>query len=133
MRTVRDVMTQDIEVLRTTETAADAAGYLATRNEDTVPLCLSDGSLAGAVSNRDIVAKVLAKGLDPREVTLAELAEPSDAVALDADVTVEEAAAIMSRHHRTRLPVTEGDRVIGSVTQRDVARSLQFRPSWVEA
>ena len=132
MRTVRDVMTQDIEVLRTTETAADAAGYLATRNEDTVPLCLSDGSLAGAVSNRDIVAKVLAKGLDPREVTLAELAEPSDALALDVDSTVEEAASIMCRHHRTRMPVTEGDRVIGLVTQRDVARSLQFHTSWVE-
>ena len=133
MRTVRDVMSWDIEVLRTTETAADAASYLATHNEDAVPLCLSDGSLAGTVSNRDIVAKVMAKGLDPREVSLAELAEPSDAVAIDADVTLQEAASIMCRHHRARLPVTEGDRVIGLVTQRDVARSLQFRPPWVEA
>jgi CBS domain-containing protein len=133
MRTVRDVMSGDIEVLSTTETAADAACYLATHNEDAVPLCLSDGSLAGAVSNRDIVAKVLAKGLDPREVTLAELAEPSDALALDADVTVEDAASIMSRHRRAQLPVTEGDRVIGSVTRRDVARSLLFHTSWVDA
>jgi hypothetical protein len=39
----------------------------------------------------------------------------------------------MCRHQRARLPVTEGDRVIGLVTQRDVARSLQFRPPWVEA
>ena len=133
MRTVRDVMSGDIDVLRTTETAADAASYLATHHEDAVPLCLSDGSLAGAVSNRDIVAKVVAKGLDPREVTLAELAEPSEVVALDADVTVEDAVSIMRRHDRARLPVTEGDRVIGLVNQRDVARSLQFRPSWVEA
>jgi CBS domain-containing protein len=133
MRTVRDVMSGYIEVLRTTETAADAASYLASHNEDAVPLCLSDGSLAGAVSNRDIVAKVLAKGLDPREVSLAALAEPGDALALDADVTVEEAASIMCRHHRERLPVTDGDRVIGLVTQRDVARSLQFHPSWAEA
>ena len=133
MRTVRDVMSWDIEVLRTTETAADAASYLATHHEDAVPLCLSDGSLAGTVSNRDIVAKVMAKGLDPREVSLAELAEPSDAVAIDADVTLQEAASIMCRHQRARLPVTEGDRVIGLVTQRDVARSLQFRPPWVEA
>jgi CBS domain-containing protein len=133
MRTVRDVMSGNIEVLSTTETAADAAHYLATHNEDTVPLCLSDGSLAGAVSNRDIVAKVLAKGLDPREVTLAELAEPGDALALDADVTVGEAASIMCRHHQFRLPVTEGDRVIGLVTQRDVARSLLFHTSWVDA
>jgi CBS domain-containing protein len=133
MRTVRDVMSADIELLRTTETVADAAYYLATHNEDRVLLCLSDGSLAGTVTNRDIVAKVVAKGLDPREVTLAELAEPNDAVALDADVTVEDAVSIMCRHDRTRLPVTERDRVIGLVTQRDVTRSLQFRPPWADA
>ena len=133
MRTVRDVMSGDIDVLRTTETAADAAAYLATHHEDAVPLCLSDGSLAGTVSNRDIVAKVVAKGLDPREVMLAELAEPSDALALDADITIEEAVSIMCRHHRAQLPVTEGDRVIGLVTQRDMAQSLQFRPPWAEA
>jgi CBS domain-containing protein len=126
-------MSGDIEVLSTTETAADAACYLATHKDDAVSVSLSDGSLAGAVSNRDIVSKVLAKGLDPRAVTLAELAEPDDALALDADVTVEEAASIMSRHHRARLPVTEGDRVIGLVTQRDVARSLLFHTSWVDA
>jgi CBS domain-containing protein len=126
-------MSADIEVLRTTETAADAATYLASHNEDAVPLCLSDGSLAGTVSNRDIVAKVVAKGLDPRQVTLAELAERSDALALDADISVEEAVSIMCRYHRARLPVTEGDRVIGLVTQRDVARSLQFRPFWADA
>ena len=80
MRTVRDVMRRDIEVLRTTESAADAACFLAARSEESVPLCLSDGSLAGTVSNRDIVAKVIAKGRDPRQVQLAELAEPEDAL-----------------------------------------------------
>ena len=49
MRTVRDVMCGDIEVLRTTETVADAASFLAAHREDSVPLCLVDGSLAGTV------------------------------------------------------------------------------------
>ncbi|HWD56200.1 MAG TPA: CBS domain-containing protein [Acidimicrobiales bacterium] len=132
MRTVRDVMSGDIEVLRTTETAADAAGYLASHLDDSVPLCMSDGSLAGAVSNRDIVTKVVAKGRDPREVRLAELAESSEVLALDVGVTIEDAVTYMCHHERTRLPVTEGNRVIGLVTQRDVARSLSFRPSWVD-
>ncbi len=133
MRTVRDVMRGDIEVLRTTETAADAACYLATRSEDAVPLCLSDGSLAGEVSNRAIVARVVAAGRDPRQVRLAEFAEPADVLALDVDVPVEEAVSVMSLHHRARLPVIECDRVIGLVTQRDVARSAAFRPFWADA
>ncbi len=64
MRTVRDVMYGDIEVLRTTESAADAAWYLAAHDVDEVPLCLADGSLAGSVTCHDIVVKVVAKGLD---------------------------------------------------------------------
>jgi len=28
------------------------------------------------------------------------------------------------------LPVVEGDRVVGFVTQRDAARSVVFRPPW---
>jgi len=133
MRTVRDVMSGHIEVLRTSETAADAASYLASHMEESVPLCLSDGSLAGTVSNRDIVSKVVAKGLDPREVRLEELAEPGDVIALDVDLTVEDAVAYMCRHHRSRLPVTDDNRVVGHVTQRDVARSVSFRPSWVDS
>jgi CBS domain-containing protein len=126
-------MSGHIEVLRTSETAADAASYLASHVEESVPLCLSDGSLAGTVSNRDIVSKVVAKGLDPREVRLEELAEPGDVIALDVDLTVEDAVAYMCRHHRSRLPVTDGNRVVGHVTQRDVARSVSFRPPWLES
>ena len=133
MRTVRDVMSGHIEVLRTSETAADAASYLASHIDESVPLCLSDGSLAGTVSNRDIVCKVVAKGLDPREVRLEELAEHGDVPALEASATVDDAVAYMSQHHRSRLPVTDGARVIGLVTQRDVARSVAFRPSWVDS
>ena len=130
MRTIRDVMHGDIEVLRTTETAADAAAFLATHVEEAVPLCQSDGSLAGAVTNRAIVGRVVAPGRDASAVSLAEFAGDGDAVALDIDVSLEEAVAVMCRHQRTRLPVVEGERVVGSVTQRDIARSISFRPPW---
>jgi len=126
MWTIRDVMHGDIEVLRTTETAADAASFLATHVEDTVPLCLSDGSLAGVVSNRAIVARVVAPGRDPSGVSLAEFAGEGDVVALDIDV------AEMCRHRQARLPVVEGVRVVGMVTQRDVARCISFQPPWAD-
>jgi CBS domain-containing protein len=125
-------MSGDIEVLRTTESAADAASFLAAHDVDSIALCGSDGSLAGIVSARDILAKVVAKGLDAREVSLAELADPADVLALDADESVEQAVTVMCRHHRARLPVVEGDRVVGMVNQRDVARSIAFRPSWAD-
>ena len=59
------------------------------------------------VSNRDIVAHVVAQGRDPREVSLAEFAEFSESdgvVALDIDVPLDDAVAVMCRHHRTAAP-----------------------------
>jgi CBS domain-containing protein len=129
MKTVRDVMRSDVDVLRTTESATDAACFLAARAEDSIPLCLADGRLAGSVSSRDIVVKVVAKGRDPRQVTLAELADPSDVLGLEVDAPIDEAVSLMHRRQRSRLPVTEGNRVIGVVTQRDAARCLALGPS----
>lgn len=132
MKTIRDVMHGEMQVLRTTETAADAACYLATHGEDAVPLCRLDGSLAGMVSTRDIVAEVVAKGRDPRQVSLAEFATAADVVALDVDVPLDDAVAVMCRHGRARVPVLQGARVVGSVTRRDVARSISFQAPWAE-
>jgi CBS domain-containing protein len=133
MRTIRDVMDEDVEVLRTTETVADAARFLATHTDDTAPLCLNDGSLAGTVSSRDIVAQVVAQDRDPREVSLSEFAGPADVVALDLDLSLQDAVALMCRHERSRLLVLDGKRVVGVVTQRDIARSISFQVPWADS
>jgi CBS domain-containing protein len=134
MKTVRDVMCPVLDVLHTTDSVADAAAYLTSHEEESVPFCLADGHLAGTVSNRDIVAKVVAKGLDPRQVQLSALAGPGEPVTVDVDVdeSVEYAVAVMTRTSQTRLPVTADARVVGFVTQRDMARTLAFRPSIVD-
>jgi CBS domain-containing protein len=134
MRTIRDVMSGPVEVLRTTGTAADAACFLASHGEDSAPLCHSDGSLAGTVSNRDIVAQVVAKGRDPQDVSLAEFTGGADdVIALQVDVSLQDAVAVMCRHQRSRLPVLEQERVVGFVTRRDVARSITFQSPWADS
>ncbi len=133
MRTIQDVMCEDFDVLRITETAADAARFLATHNDDTAPLCLNDGSLAGTVTSRDIVAQVVAQDRDPREVSLSEFAGPADVVALDLDFSLQDAVALMCRHRRSRLLVLDGERVVGVVTQRDIARSISFQVPWTDS
>jgi CBS domain-containing protein len=126
-------MCEEVDVLRTTDTAADAASFLAGQSDDSVPLCQSDGSLAGVVSTRDIVTQVVAKGRDPRDVRLAEFAGPAEVVALDVDVSLEDAVALMCHHHRSRLLVLKDARVVGFVTQQDVARSISFQPPWADS
>jgi predicted transcriptional regulator len=132
MRSIRDVMCEDVDVLQVTDTAADAARFLATHNDDAVPLCLSDGSFAGTITSRDIVAQVVAKNRDPRDVSLTEFAGPADVIALDLNVTLEDAVALMCRHKRSRLLVLDDARVVGSVTQRDIARCISFQVPWTD-
>ena len=80
------------------------------------------------------MAQVVAKGRDPREVSLAEFTGAAgDVVALDVDVSLEDAVAVMCRHQRSRLPVLQEERVVGFVTQRDVARSISFQPPWTDS
>jgi CBS domain-containing protein len=86
------------------------------------------------VSTRDIVALVVAKGRDPREVRLAEFTSAAgEVVALDVDVTLPDAVAVMCRHQRSRLPVLQEERVVGFVSQRDLARSISFQPPWTDS
>ena len=113
------------------ETAADAECFLARRGEDSATLCQDDGSLAGTSTHRDIVTQVVARGRQPREVRLAEFADfvefagapdgrptASAAIALDIDISLEDAVALMCRYQRSRLPVVDRARVVGFVTQR---------------
>jgi CBS domain-containing protein len=132
VKTIRDVMCGEVDVLRTTDSAADAARYLAASRDDAVPFCLHDGSLAGTVSSRDIVTRVVAEGRDPRAVPLAEFADQADVVALDVEVPLEDAVALMCRHQRSRLLVLDHERVVGVVTQRDIARSISFQVPWTD-
>jgi CBS domain-containing protein len=66
---------------------------------------------------------VLAEGKDARAVHAGELAEGIPAtVAADADVS--QVLATMSERQVRRLPVLDGDRLVGIVAQADVARAL---------
>ena len=80
------------------------------------------------------MAQVVAKGRDPREVRLAEFTGAvGDVITLDVDVPLPDAVAVMCRHQRSRLPVLQEERVVGFVSQRDVARSISFQPPWTDS
>ena len=134
MRTIRDVMNGDVDVLWTTDTAADAACFLASHGEDSAPLCQSDGSLAGTVSTATSWPRSWPRVATRSKVSLAEFTGAAgDVVALDVDVSLPDAVAVMCRHQRSRLPVLQEERVVGFVTQRDVARSISFQPPWTDS
>ena len=123
MTTAREIMTEGVEILQTSETVQDAAQKLASFDIGAMPIC--DGErLQGMLTDRDIVVKVIAAGKDPASTSVGELIDVTEVVTIGADDSVEEALRTMKDHAVRRLPVIDGHTVVGMVSQADIATNL---------
>jgi CBS domain-containing protein len=68
------------------------------------------------------VVRCVAEGRDPARMRAGDLA--TGLVWVPADATVAQALARMEEHRIKRLPVMDGDRVVGMITEADLARHL---------
>jgi CBS domain-containing protein len=123
MTTAREIMTAEPAFLDPSLTATEAAERLAREGVGAMPVCGDDGRLAGVVTDRDLVVKVLAKGQDPSATSLSQLADQPEVVTIGADDPIEEAVRTMKEHQVRRVPVIDGDRVVGMLAQADIARN----------
>ena len=73
----------------------------------------------GVITARDVVFKVLAKGLNPTDIKVASIAA-RPIVCVDREVTLAEAAALMEKSHIARLFVCEDGKIIGVASLLDV-------------
>lgn len=114
-----DLMTPNPVTLPHTATLFDAADYMA--RADIGDVVVEDGGkVCGLVTDRDIVVRAIAAGLDPATTTLAELCQHT-LVCLTPDDTAEEAVRQMKEHAIRRIPVVEGGKAVGVVSLGDLA------------
>lgn len=121
MTTARDVMTAEVEFLKEDDTLDLAARRMAENDIGSLPVCSTDDRLVGVVTDRDIVVQAVAQGKDPASCRAGDLAR-GEAVTIGADDSLEEARRVMAEHQVRRLPVIDGHRLVGMVSQADVAR-----------
>ena len=77
----------------------------------------------GIVTERDLVERVIASDRNPRTTKIARImSKPLITTKPDSDVF--EASAILSKKNIRRLPVVQGGRLVGIITERDVTKSL---------
>ena len=121
-RVVRDVMTSSPTTVTPQTSVVEAARLM--EKEDVGPLpVVEDGSLVGIVTDRDLVVRVLAEGRNPESTTVGDVCS-TQPVSVEPDADLSQALALLARHQVRRLPVAEGDRLVGIVAQADVAREL---------
>ena len=123
-KSARDVMSSDCTCIGESESILDAARKLKDLNVGSMPICGEDDRLKGMLTDRDIVVKVLAEGRDPAATTAGELGEGKP-VTIGADDPIDEALETMAQHQVRRLPVIDGQQLVGIVSQADIARNVE--------
>lgn len=125
-KTARDVMSTDCTCIGEQDSVLDAAKQLKALDVGALPICGTDDRLKGMITDRDIVVKVLAEGKDPATTTVGEIGQgDGSTVTIGADDSIDEALRTMSERQLRRLPVIDGKRLVGLVSQADIARNLE--------
>jgi CBS domain-containing protein len=124
-QSIREVMKSSPETVQSSSTAVDAAKRMKQADAGMIPV-VENGKLVGTVTDRDIAVRVVAEGKDPQTTTVGEIAS-KEVVTVQPDNDLSEALKLMARHQVRRLPVVEGDSVVGVIAQADVAKEADER------
>jgi CBS domain-containing protein len=121
----RDVMSDDCTCVGENDTLLDAAKKLAELDVGALPICGEDDRLKGMLTDRDIVVKALAQGKDPSSTRAGDLGNgDGQTVTIGADDSIDEALRTMIDHKVRRLPVIDGKRLVGIISQADIATNV---------
>ncbi|HEY3648714.1 MAG TPA: CBS domain-containing protein [Streptosporangiaceae bacterium] len=115
---VRDVMTPGPIGVDYHQPVGEAAGAMRDWGVGAI-LVVSNGSLYGLVTDRDLVVRAVAEGRRADE-PVGPLSS-GNLIGVDADADVHEAMRLMRQHAVRRLPVLEGGQVAGIVSLGDLA------------
>lgn len=123
MTTAHDIMHAGATCVHEHETLTAAARHMRDLGVGALPICGDDDRLHGMITDRDIVVKCLAAEKDPATTTVGSLAQ-GKTYHVNGDASIQEMLDVMEEHQVRRLPVIEDHRLVGIVSEADIARSL---------
>ncbi len=120
---VEDVMSRDVEFLGGDQTVREAAELMGELDVGSLPIG-TENALDGIVTDRDILYRLVARGLDPARTAIRDIAS-RPVISCRAGDTVQTAMDLMAANHIRRMPVrSEMGGVVGWITLADLARAL---------
>jgi CBS domain-containing protein len=115
---IAEVMTQGVVTAETGDSLQHVGELMRDRNVGSVVIC-DNGRAVGVITDRDLALAVVADSIDPASSAGEHASRPI--VTGEVEMDLEEAVAIMIQHRIRRLPVTEGEGLVGIVTIDDLA------------
>ncbi len=120
---VRDVMSTPVLKVLPMVTVREGAEMMLNRRVGSLVVVTQTDSLIGIVTKSDIIARVVAKGLNPDEVRVGDIMTRNP-IYIFADDSIERAVDLMSSHRIGHLPVLdpETNKPIGMLSKWDIVR-----------
>jgi CBS domain-containing protein len=116
---VKEVMKREVATVAPDASVALAARMMRDQEVGCLPV-LERERLIGMITDRDIVVRGVAEGLDPHRAIVRE-AMSANAIACSVEHTVEQARALMTANLIKHLPVLdERERLVGLIALRDL-------------
>lgn len=129
---ISEVMTPDPVAMIETETIQNAAKAMCEHDiGDVIVLDDTSARIKGIVTDRDVVVRALAEGMDPSQTTLASIVSDR-LVCVAPNDSVDKALRFMRDRALRRLPVVEGDEPVGFVSIGDLALELDKQSALAE-
>ncbi|MEV6687724.1 CBS domain-containing protein [Streptomyces sp. NPDC051578] len=123
MTTAADIMHPGAQWIPAEETLDRAAQLMARLNVGALPVSDENERLCGIITDRDIVVSCVAKGHDPSVVTCGDLCQGTPRW-IDAGADVSDVLEEMESHRIKRLPVIQDKRLVGMISEADLAQHL---------
>ena len=115
---IAEVMTQGVVTAESGDTLRRVGELMRDRNVGSVVVC-DNGRPVGVITDRDLALAVVADQVDAADGAGDHASRPL--VTGEVEMDIEEAVALMIQHRIRRLPVTEGEALVGIVTIDDLA------------
>ncbi len=133
--TIRDLLDGKRRVLHTvmaSDSVAVAVRMMSSLKIGALPV-IERGALVGIFSERDVLIRIVDKGLDPDKTPVSEVMTPRPSL-VPSTMEVDEAMRMMSKGHFRHLPVVDKGHLIGMVSLGDIAaRVIHNQQSQLEA
>jgi len=121
MKKLREIMREGfLFAVRRDATVAEAVRTMSQKNVGIV-VVLDNDRLVGVFSERDVVRRVIDKGLDPTRTTVDEVMT-HDLVVADEQQECQSAMRTMDQANIRHLPVVRGQQVVSMLSMRDLMR-----------
>ncbi|MDR6998034.1 CBS domain-containing protein [Neobacillus niacini] len=118
MEKIREIMTDKVESCSLLDNVYEVAAKMKELNVGAIPI-VDNERLVGMITDRDIVLRCVAEK-HPASSKVEDIMS-NDLITITSDASSREAAKLMAEHQIRRLPVVEGDKLVGIVSLGDFA------------